>query len=848
MLGQREVIIVGLGEFGKTVSTNLTQMIDERRIQLGKIANSVVLHTVTFKNDAVFHSSDYMDAILETIKDSQAYKNGENFSFIFIGDLYESGTSKYALDFAYLPYLLQQITVFKFDEVIGFFTFADQLGVTENASDESLGLVCRYFSQLEETNRNDTYEVPFKTLMGKAFKNVDSSSGPFDRNYVLVTPGKSNSVLNETSIVFMERIFYELFFLSKKLNEQSHNWHGAINERSNSDKNLSCFSMVQIPRINEVQKYYLKYLFEEKIISSFLAEPLQGTDEQYYFSKFMEMVDVPAQSDDFPLDTATNLFVNRYKEHFSRILTYYVSNKQNDFKNYIDDCKARIEQTVFEMQPCYDEFVHSEIDYSFKTLKAGFENLFKIDRINGNFKTYILFVEKLKEKFEFWEKSLRESSENAEVYNLEEDFNIANEKVKRLQKNKILSLLPFRPIREKLIENTILSLPVEKYLDSLIKQNLAKAFYKYWTALLEQKKSLIDDCETVLINLKNLESRFADKETYLLGKIKFIENMNTSYYILPMFEIPADYGKLLERIKNRNFGSHNSQKIKDAVTNALKLYVADKDIFSITQNPTEFIYFIENKFITENAKLFSDIEEKVDEFYDFSKNAVAETKYKTENINSISFETSGTSLFQNELMLVPDKMSADCLSEEIDAKFDGSLEKLEIPKDFTLGAVVYFKDYLYMSQKNMKKKDFLENYQNIETPLPEYDNVLNKKEAEPQTAELAETARDAVENVILYGSQSPAPEKDLWKFTRAAVEFYLLPEELARLYNKTFGDEKESLSDEEIDNLAMAIQLQEALKELSDEKLSEFARDNDIRLCDSREKQEKLIMHELLQK
>ena len=842
MLGQREVILVGLGEFGKAVSTDLVQTIEERRIQLGKIANSVILHTVAFKDDAVFHSTDYMNAILETVEDSQAYKNGEKFSFIFIGDLYESGTSKYALDFAYLPYLLQQTTAFKFDEVIGFFTFADQLGITENASDESLGLVCRYFSHLEEINRNDTYAVPFKTMMGKVFKNVDSSSGPFDRNYVLVTPGKSDAVSRETSVVFAERIFYELFFLSKKLSEQSHNMLGAINEKSNSDKNLSCFSMVQIPRINEVQKYYLKYLFEEKIISSFLAEPLEGTDGHYFFSKFMEMVDVPAESDDFPLDRATKLFVDRYKEHFSRILTYYVSGQQRDFKEYVENCKKRIEDIVFEVLPCYDEFVHSEIDYSFKTFKVGFENLFKIDRINGNFKTYILFVEKLKEKFEHWEASLKESAENAEVYEIEEDFSKVNEKIERLQKNKILSLLPLRPIRKKLIENAILSLPVEKYLESLIKQRLANAFYKYWTILLEQKKSLINDCEAVLTNLKNLESRFADKETYLLGKIKFIENMNTSYYILPMFEIPADYGKLLERIKNRNFGSHNSQKIKDAVTNALKLYVADKDIFGITQNPTEFINFIENRFVADNAKLFSEIEEKVDEFYDFSKNAVAETMHKTENINGISFETSGTSLFQNELMLVPDKMSADCLSEEIAAKFDASLEKLRIPKDFTLGSVVYFKDYLYMSQNAMKKKYFLENYKDIETPAPEYDNSLTEKKAEPQQTDASS------ENAVSDSSQNQQSETELWKFTRAAIMFYLPSEELARLYNKTFGDEKELLSDDEIDNLAMTIRLQEALKELSDEKLDEFARDNDIRLCENREKQEKLIVHELSQK
>lgn len=841
MSGKQEVILVGLGEFGKSVSEKLVQVIEERKIQLGKIANQIILHVVNFDNASVFHSANYMNAIMETVKDSQAYKNGESFSLIFTGDFYEDGTSKYALDFAYLPYLLQQTTAFKFDEIIGFFTFADQLGLTEKASDESLGLICRYFNHLEEINKKDTYSVPFKTVMGKTFKNVDSSSGPFNRNYILVTPGKSDVVLHETSIVFAERIFYELFFLSKKLSEQSHNWLGTVSERSNSDKNLSCFSMVQIPRINEIQEYYLKYLFEEKIISSFLAEPLKGTDEQYFFSKFMDMVDVPSTSDDFPLDRAVNLFVNRYKENFSRILTYYVSGCQKDFKEYVEDCKNRIKHTVFELLPYYDGFVHSEIDYFFRTLKTGSENLFKIDRINGNFKTYVQFVEKLKEKLECWERSLRNFSEGTEIYELGKDFDKVNERIEYLQNKKILSFLPLRPIRKKLIENAILSLPVEKYLDSLIKQNLAKSFYRYWESLSERGKSPVNDCEKIILNLQNLEKYFEDKERYLLDKIQFIENMNTSYYILPMFEVADDYEKLLERIKNRNFGSHNSQMIKDAISNVLKLWVAEKDIFSITQNPTEFINFIENEFIIENKNLFSEIEEKVDEFYAFSKNAVQETQYKTENINSISFETSGTSLFQNEMMLVPDKMKSDCLSEEIDAKFDVSLEKLEVPKDFTLGAVVYFKDYLYMSQKDMKKKDFLENYKNIETSEPEYDNSLAEKTSEIQQAETS----NIPENVISDDNQNSETEKGLWKFTRSAIMFYLPSEKRVQLYNRTFSDEKEILSDDEIDKLAMTLQLQNALKELSDEKLGEFARDNDIRLCESRKKQEKIIVHEL---
>lgn len=832
MLGQREIILVGLGKFGETVSNNLVHMIDERKIQLGKIANSVILHTINFADDSVFHSTDYMNEILETVKDSSAYKNGEKFDFIFTGDFYENATSKYAIDFAYLPYLLQQTTGgFKLGEVIGFFTFAAELGITEKVPDETLSLICKHFTHLDTINKKDTYQVPYKTVMDKTFKNVDSSTGPFNRNYVLVTPGKSNVVASETGIVFAERIFYELYYLEEKLSEQRHNHIAAINNRENSDKNLSCFSMVQIPRINEVQKYYLKYLFEEKIVSSFLQEPIEGTDSEYYFSKFFEMIDISYKDDNFPIDRAVKLFINRYIERFSHLLNYYISDARSDFKEYIKDCKKRLEKTIFNSLPLYDDFAHKETDYFFITLKSGFENLFKVDRLNGNFKTYIQFVEALQNKLEQWQDSLKSISECSELIELEHDFEKATKRIEHLQKKKILSFILFRNIRQKLIENAILSLPVEKYLESLIKQKLANSFYEYWKTLVELKKSPIEECKHILENLNNLRTRFEEKEQYLLNKIKFIENMNNSYYILPMFEVSDDYKKLLQRIKNRNFGPHNSQRMKDAVSNALKLYIADKDIYGITQNPTEFINFIEN-FIQNNKKLFSDTEEKIDEFYDFSKRAVEETKYKTENINSISFETSGTSLFQNEIILTPNNMKPDCLSEEFDSKFDSSLEKVEIPKDFTIGSVIYFKDYLYMSQKDMKKKDFLENYKNLETSEPQYDNSLKENPA---------ASKNNTSGQININEES----SDLWKYTRSALIFYMQSEELINLYNKVFKDNKNILTDEEIDHLSMTIQLQEALKELSEEKLSEFAKDNDIRLCDNREKQEKIILNEL---
>ena len=84
------------------------------------------------------------------------------------------------------------------------------------------------------------------------------------------------------------------------------------------------------------------------------------------------MIEVPAKSDEFPIERASQLFINRYRENFSRILNFYISGKNWDFTAYITECKKRIEDTVFDMLPRYDDFAQEETDYFFITLKKGF--------------------------------------------------------------------------------------------------------------------------------------------------------------------------------------------------------------------------------------------------------------------------------------------------------------------------------------------------------------------------------------------------------------------------------------------------------------------------------------------
>jgi len=835
MLDQREVILVGLGEFGKSVSDNLVHMIEERRVQLGKAANSVILHTVNFENSDVFKSTDYLTTILDTVKDSAAKKMGEKFAFIFTGDMYESGTSKYAVDFAYLPYLMELSAALNHSEVLGFFTFASELGVTEKVSEESLGLICRHFEHLHKINEKNYYDAPFKDINNKPFKRITLPKGPFDRNYVLLTPGKSKVVSEETGFVFAERIFYELYYLAPKFNELGPQWSASLAEDVNSDKNLSCFSMVQIPRINEIQKYYLKYLLEDKIISAYLAEPLAGTDEEFYRTRFLRMLEIPENSDEFPMERAVRLFTRKYEEKFTHLLNFYISGKKEDVRNYVNECKTRIDEVVSDNNQLYDVFTTKEMNFLYQTIKTGFEELFKLNRLCGNIKTYIAFVECLKNKFEKWGESLERMSDQAAVFNLEPFLNKASRKVASLQKSWLFSFAPLIPIRQKLIENAILSVPVEKYLDSQIQGHLAVSIYKWWTNTLEAGTNPINECDKIIDNLTRLEEKLGDKSVYLKSKIKFIENMNQSYYIIPMMDDASEYSMLLKRIRDRNFGPHNNEMIQNMITSSFKLWVDEKDIFDITLDPTKFLYFLEKKFIVDCKNFYSNIEENTDQFFDFSKKAVRETLHKTDTLNGLSFQTVGSYLFENKLLLQPEMEAKDLLHEEIESSFNSD-DEIQIPQDFSLGSVIYFQDYLYMSQESMKKKDFLDNYKNVSLSENKYDNEQTIIE-EPVVEEPA-----ADSNQTEAGERPATP---LWKFTRAVLSFYMDNSAAAALYSTAFNETKEYVSDEEIDKLALVLELEDALAAVPEDKLMQFARENDIPLKDDREKQVKLIVHVL---
>ena len=59
--------------------------------------------------------------------------------------------------------------------------------------------ILSFFKRIEKADIDNYYCPQFKDVSGHKINRVDCPTGPFSRNYIVVTPGDENSVLNMTS-------------------------------------------------------------------------------------------------------------------------------------------------------------------------------------------------------------------------------------------------------------------------------------------------------------------------------------------------------------------------------------------------------------------------------------------------------------------------------------------------------------------------------------------------------------------------------------------------------------------------------------------------------------------------
>lgn len=809
--GEREVVLVGIGAFGARTVGLFRNILAERRHQLppGSLGRVAVHDVLLDTRGGPFRFTEMSRAITERVRDSRARKFSGRFSYIFVGDLSDDGTATYGVDYAYLPWVIEQTGTLRKDEVLGFFTFSDELGASIPCSAEKMAGILGFFSRLDKIDRENTYVPPYTDANGRPFAPVDSPNGPFERNYVVVTPGGQDAVMDETSQVFAERIFYELFYLADEYKSLASSLQA---RRSEADGNCLCtFSMIEISRLSELQRYFLAYTLEDKVTDCLLADSMAGTDVEFFRRKFFEMMDVP-ESDEFPLGRAADLFVSRHRSALSGVLAPYVRRSPGDFSDYVSECRARIERRALDLAPKIEEFVRAEMDGFLAVLTRGFTSLFRIDRFTGNIGAYVAFISLLRDRLARWEESLVRLSEAGDEVSLDGRYADVENRVRRLQDSLLYRLPPFVPLRRRLIEGAILSLPVEEFFRSRIRRDIARSVLSWW-----RSSSPVAECDSLVHDLSLMKVALAEKKAQIRQKMAFLSSVPKFYYIISQ-EPQAAYSALLDRVGSRNFGAARKSALEAAARDVFKEWTANRDLQGISKDAAGFVSFVDRCVAEKCAASFGAVEEDADAFARYAAESVGQMRRRSEQLAEKSFHTQNSTAYlaEKRILLNPASDRLDPLGEQLRDGDDGT-ESLEIPNEFTLGSVVFFRDYLYLGMNSLQKIDGLRKY-------------------------AGERARDG--SFAAARADSGVSDDEL-SFAEKCVRAVLLdfcPEERRlSFYRGAFGVSASPLDSGRVNALAKAIPLEDVLSTLSAEQLEAFAKDVGAQTSADRARQVRLI-------
>lgn len=811
-MSQRELIIIGLGGFGAKVLDVLETLLEDRRAQLPEdLGSSVVIHKIPFAADSVFSFTDLSSKLALLVKDSQARKFGRPFSYLIVGDLGEEMVARYALDYAYLPWVLDQSKTLSRESVLGYFTFADELGVNARHTESGMALIREFFSSIEKTSLSGQYIAPFTDVNEKSFFPVSAPHGPFERNYVVVTPGGREAVLEETSRVFAERIFYEAFYLSGQHSEKESNIQAA--RFSKSDFLFSTFSLVQVTRVKQLQEYYLRYNLQYQVLSYLLAKKITGTDLSYFEEKFFEILDMDPHDESFPLDRAAELFFQQNKPRFKGILDYRIGTEDGAYLDYLADCKKRIDSVVQDLRPKYDQFIKDEINSLLFVIEQAITSLFRIDRLTGNINTYISYVEMLEKRLTGWIDSLEhEASEQSEC-DISQYFEKAEERIKKVLQNKALNFVLFKPVRQSILRKVILNIPVELYLRDVVRGKLSQGFRDQWREIGPDSRHPIPTCVRIRTQLEALKGSLISKQEQVFEKIKFIEQVNSFYYVISQLE-SSEYKLLLKRIYERNFGSVKKSQLEATAVNAFKTWTSEKDVVGIIGDPSRFVEHVE-KFSDGCKEHYGDCEDDAESASKFACDAVSEMRSRMESLSLKSFRVQNQSNYISEsrFLLKPDLSRPDSLELKLDE--DSLLFVKKVPRDFTQGSAVFFQDYIHLPFAGFQKFEALEKYKDSSVPAPKYAGLQTEHSRTEVSDETMTVAAKHIRSILLDVC-TPALRKIL--------------------FERIFGEEKNTLSELDVNRLSMHVELKTVLEVLDDTQLRNYARENDIPLTSNREK------------
>ena len=185
-------ILIGLGEFGR-------QVLD---LMESDPNSSTVFHGLSWEVKTEFDANLFKRRLLDSLEPLAAYLGRKAFNFYLAADIGEPATALHLLELAKSIRTMENDNLlFMRDpshpgQLVGFTTLSERVGHTDEYSELEISVAAWYF------------------------KEADGERGiPFDRNYVYMTPGGRQHVLEKTSRVLYQRMLLEAKFFDSNMEE-----------------------------------------------------------------------------------------------------------------------------------------------------------------------------------------------------------------------------------------------------------------------------------------------------------------------------------------------------------------------------------------------------------------------------------------------------------------------------------------------------------------------------------------------------------------------------------------------------------------------------------------------------
>jgi len=806
-----DICILGLGETGGLFLERLQGLLQDRmKIMDARTRESVNVFTLHLPLKGEFNFITVSGLLEETLSGSSAKINNEEIKYIVFGNLREQSVCVQSVHIANLIHLRDREKLQRKGDLVGFFALNDALGTVEKMGINGGIAINQFLDNCGLCN----YTPEYTTADGMPFKTIELGSSPWDRLYIGVSPGGEDVLLDATLQVFAERIFYEIYFFDEIYKDLNRHVHNYKIDPQNRGRVFSTFSLVQVPRLSELQRYYLKYQFHLEAMSHHLTDDLVDVNEDYVYNQWLRSMGFDPKGDMFPLDKMATIFMDRYAPNIHSFVKPYVGGQKPDI--FINNSRKALDDFIEELCPNYTSFINEEIQNFNEVLQKGLQSLLTLYPLSGAFKIYQTFVQRLQQQIEGWNRSI--DSQTAALAQMDHDleWNKALLQIQELEKKKLLKNFLFSPIRTEYIQHILASVPIKKMLHKKIKLQIGDLLSSQF--LVENINPIhplhmlvkIQESLTAYISL------FMTKAAVIKEKQDNIEKLTSYYYVISPKK-PEDFKLILERIKEKEFGSHRKLEHVDTIRRLFTKWVQNKQILDLIGTSNEYFSALEQYCDEKLVPMLRVDDNRTDRDLEstFFTTVIDQVRKRSMNLNEKSFSVGykDNYLLQRLLVLNPDQTFKDELYDSVEIlgkSTEPNCTIQPIQSQFTIGSVLFIKEFLFLEQSSFAKYPVLCQYR-TQTPVP------------------VDIPGDFV--------QDPVVAKHICGILRQ----YLVPQLLEILYREQLGQEKHDLQDTDIEALSTSLTLEKMFDLLNDDQLRSVARDYELMTVKERAQQIRII-------